>query len=178
MKHILGMFVFSAWDHTFWVWDSTPLTPSIIVTTPSRTCRLRVTSPEKSTCPGVSIRFIWWLFQLKLMAADRIVIPLYLSWVIKSIVVVPSSISEYSWEFYCLERGEPLHSKAFFPCLWFFPHRYERWSQCFVSSLDHLESSWLESWLQVLLLVGFPFPALSFLEYYYILLQVSILSTS
>lgn len=77
IKHILGVPLFSACRQTLTVWASTPFPPSNIVTAPSSTRRLRVTSPEKSTWPGVSMRLIWHLFQLKLIAADRIVIPLY-----------------------------------------------------------------------------------------------------
>jgi hypothetical protein len=43
MKHNFGILFFVAWAHTFCVWASTPLTPSIIVTTPSKTLKLLVT---------------------------------------------------------------------------------------------------------------------------------------
>lgn len=78
MKQILGIFRLEACSQTLTVWDSTPLPPSKIVTAPSRTFKLLATYPEKSTWPGVSIRLIWHLLQLKLMAADLMVIPLSL----------------------------------------------------------------------------------------------------
>jgi hypothetical protein len=90
------------------------LTASRIVTTPSRTLKLRVTSPEKSTWPGVSIRLIWCPNQLKLIAADLIVIPLSLYCAKKSIAVVPSSISKFTNKLYFLVMVVHQHNKAFF----------------------------------------------------------------
>jgi len=58
MKHSFGIFLLVACSQTLRVCDYTPFTPSRIVTAPSKTLRLLVTSPEKSTCPGVSMRFI------------------------------------------------------------------------------------------------------------------------
>lgn len=49
IKHSFGMFFLEACYQTLRVCDYTPLTPSRMVTAPSRTLRLLVTSPEKST---------------------------------------------------------------------------------------------------------------------------------
>ena len=103
---------------------STPAEASNTATAPSRTRSARSTSRVKSTCPattqndmfewliptgiflisqgcfhiiflpGVSIRFILWLLQSNVTAADCMVMPRSLSWAIKSVTVSPSSTSK------------------------------------------------------------------------------------
>ena len=57
---------------------------------PSRTRSALSTSMVKSTCPGVSMMFIWWSFQKHVVEADVMVIPLSLSCSIQSISASPS----------------------------------------------------------------------------------------
>lgn len=110
-------------SQTDWMLTSTPADASNTATAPSRTRSARSTSSVKSTCPavpqtsqwllpsnahpiilrvdkvfspGVSIRFIRWLFQSNVTAADWMVMPRSLSWAMKSVTVSPSSTSNSS----------------------------------------------------------------------------------
>ncbi len=85
-----GTSYLSAWRHTVSDWGSTPSLPSNTATAPSRTRSERSTSTVKSTCPGVSMMLIWFLFQKHVVAADVIVMPRSCSWAIQSIVAAPS----------------------------------------------------------------------------------------
>ena len=58
-KAIFGTPNCSDWRHTVSDWGSTPETAQKTPTAPSSTLRQRSTSMVKSTCPGVSMRFIW-----------------------------------------------------------------------------------------------------------------------
>jgi len=80
----------SAWRQTVSDWGSTPETPSNTTTAPSRTRRLRSTSMVKSTCPGVSIRWMSKFRQAKLVAAAVMVMPRSRSCGIQSMVASPS----------------------------------------------------------------------------------------
>src|SRR5262249_2084911 len=57
------------------VWASTPCAASTTSSAPSHACSERETSYVKSTCPGVSMRFSSWPFQLTRTACALIVIP-------------------------------------------------------------------------------------------------------
>ena len=89
-KQIRGTLYLLAWRHTVSVCGSTPATESNTVTAPSSTRSDRSTSIVKSTCPGVSMMLIRWLFQTQVVAADVIVMPRSCSWAMWSIVAAPS----------------------------------------------------------------------------------------
>ncbi len=79
----------SAWRQTVSVCAWTPATPQKTMIAPSRTRSDRSTSAVKSTCPGVSIRLIWWSLQGQVVAAAVIVMPRSRSSGIQSSAVVP-----------------------------------------------------------------------------------------
>ena len=97
MKQMRGTRNLSAWRQTVSDCGSTPDTPSNTTTAPSSTRRLRSTSMVKSTCPGVSIRWMSWLSQVKLVAAAVMVMPRSRSCGIQSIVASPSWTSPILW---------------------------------------------------------------------------------
>jgi len=74
---------------TFSVCGSTPATPSITTTAPSRTRSERSTSTVKSAWPGVSTRVSVWPFHEQVTAAAPMVMPRLRSSGSKSVVVVP-----------------------------------------------------------------------------------------
>jgi len=69
-----------AWRQTVSDCGWTPATPQKITTAPPSTRRDRSTSMVKSTWPGVSMMFTWWSFQVTVVAAEVMVIPLACSW--------------------------------------------------------------------------------------------------
>jgi len=76
----------SAWRSTVSVWGIAPSTASTTTIAPSTARIARVTSPPKSTCPGVSMRLIRWLVSSY-------------SWVIETFaasIVMPRSCSSSS----------------------------------------------------------------------------------
>ncbi len=89
-KQILGTWYLSACLHTVSDWGSTPILASNIATAPSNTLKDLSTSTVKSTCPGVSMMLILTSFQIQVVAAEVIVIPLSCSCSIQSICAAPS----------------------------------------------------------------------------------------
>ena len=96
-RQIRGTPYRSACRQTVSDWGSTPSLPSKTTTAPSSTRRLRSTSAVKSTCPGVSIRLMVWSFQVKLTAAEKMVMPRSCSCSSKSVLVVAKSTSPGAW---------------------------------------------------------------------------------
>ena len=96
-KQMRGTPYLSAWRHTVSDCGSTPATASNTQTAPSSTRSERSTSTVKSTCPGVSMmlmRYIWskrdhW----HVVAADVMVMPRSCSCSIQSMVAAPSCTS-------------------------------------------------------------------------------------
>ena len=92
-----GTWYLSAWCQTVSDCGWTPPTPQKTTTAPSRTRRERSTSMEKSTCPGVSMRWMVLSCQVKLVTAEVMVMPRCCSWIIQSMVAVPSWTSPMRW---------------------------------------------------------------------------------
>ena len=97
MNAMRGTRNLSAWRHTVSDCGSTPDTPSNTTTAPSSTRSERSTSIVKSTCPGVSIRWMSWLRQAMLVAAAVMVMPRSRSCGIQSICASPSWTSPILW---------------------------------------------------------------------------------
>ncbi len=89
-KAILGTRYLSAWRQTVSDWGSTPSTALKTPTAPSKTRRERSTSMVKSTCPGVSIRWISISFQGQVVTAEVMVMPRCCSSGIQSMTASPS----------------------------------------------------------------------------------------
>jgi hypothetical protein len=92
-----GTLNLSAWCQTVSDCGWTPATPQNTTTAPSSTRSERSTSIVKSTCPGVSIRWISCFFHSNVVAAAVIVIPRSRSCAIQSISVSPSWTSPTLW---------------------------------------------------------------------------------
>ena len=83
------------------VWASTPSTAETMTMAASTALRLRSTSPEKSTCPGVSTRLRRKPCQKQEMAEAVMLMPRFCSSGRKSMTVEPASTSpmtEIAWQ--------------------------------------------------------------------------------